>query len=492
MKRVLLFSILAGWRWPTRFHVVLALALFAGPASVALSQVTVSGKVTDEGGGALPGTNVIIKGSTTGTTTNADGNFTLDVPSDAVLVFSFIGYETTEVTVGTQTTINVSLAPSLESLAEVVVIGYGEQRREAVTGSVASIKGDVLREIPAANITQALQGRLPGVEMTQTNSRPGSGMQIRIRGTRSITSDRNSTQNDPLVVLDGIPFPGSINDIDPNSIKSIDILKDASATAIYGSRGANGVILVTTNRGQKGQPARISYNSFYGIKNVFSQYPMMNGPEFAKLREEALRTKAELAALGKTTVAFEGSTDEADNANTDWQDLLYRSARIMSHDLTVSKGTENGNYNVGVGYFYDEGVLPTNDFTRISLRAAMDQEVGKYIRFGLTSNNSYSVRQGDQVGVGSALGASPLASPYDADGNLKRSTMASTQQDAYRIWTRGRIRALDDRWLSESKALASYNNLYGELQIPGVEGLKYRINLGVSVRPLVVVSQELE
>jgi TonB-dependent starch-binding outer membrane protein SusC len=479
MKRVLLFSVLSGWRCPTRLQVALLLAFLAGSASTAFSQVTVTGKVTDESGGSLPGTNVIIKGSTSGTTTNSDGDYTLQVTESATtLVFSFIGYETKEVAIGGQSVINVSLEPSLASLSEVVVIGYGEQRREAVTGSVASINGTALREVPSANISQALQGRLPGVDMTQTSSRPGAGMQIRIRGTRSLNTSNTSSQNDPLVVLDGIPFAGSINDIDPNSVKSIDILKDASATAIYGSRGANGVILVTTHRGQKGQPARLSYNSFYGVKNVFSEYPMMNRSQFTKLREEALRTVAE---LGRGQ-AYAGSADEQDNANTNWQDMLYRSARIMSHDLSLSKGSENGSYNIGVGYFYDEGVLPTNDFSRISLRAAVDQEVGQYIRFGLSSNNSFGVTQGGQVGIGDALGASPLASPYDTDGNLKRSTLASTQGDAYRVWTRGRIRALDDKWLSESRALASYNNIYGEVKIPGVEGLKYRMNLGLSVR----------
>lgn len=479
MKRVLLFSVLSGWRCPTRLQVALLLAFLAGSLGTAYSQITLNGKVTDESGGSLPGTNVIVKGSTNGTTTDANGNYSLQVTGSATtLVFSFIGYETKEVAIGGQSVINVSLEPSLASLSEVVVIGYGEQRREAVTGSVASINGAAIREVPSANISQALQGRLPGVDMTQTSSRPGAGMQIRIRGTRSLNTSNTSGQNDPLVVLDGIPFAGSINDIDPNSVKSIDILKDASATAIYGSRGANGVILVTTHRGQKGQPAKLSYNSFYGVKNVFSEYPMMNRAQFTKLREEAMRTVAE---LGRGQ-AYAASADELDNANTNWQDMLYRSARTMSHDLSLSKGSENGSYNIGVGYFYDEGVLPTNDFSRISLRASVDQEIGEYIRFGLSSNNSFGLTQGNQVGIGDALGASPLASAYDADGNLKRSTLASTQGDAYRVWTRGRIKALDDKWLNESRSLASFNNIYGEVKIPGVEGLKYRMNLGLGVR----------
>jgi TonB-dependent starch-binding outer membrane protein SusC len=414
----------------------------------------------------------LLKGTTTGTTTDSDGGYTLSLSDEnAVLVFSFIGYETQEVTVGDQSVINVALLPNIASLAEVVVIGYGEQRREAVTGSVVSISGNTLREVPSANITQALQGRLPGVEMVQTSSRPGAGMQIRIRGTRSLTAS-----NDPLVVLDGIPFAGSINDIDPNSIKSVDILKDASATAIYGSRGANGVILITTQRGQKGQKTRVAYNTFYGVKDVYSRYPMMNGPQFAKLRAEALRTVTE---LGKGAT-YPNSADESNDVNTDWQDLLYRKGRMVSHDLNISKGSDKGNFSVGVGYYNEQAVIPTNQYTRMSLRAALDQEVGKHFRFGLTTNNSYGFTQGGQVNVGEALGSSPLASPYDADGKLKRATFAS--QDAYRVWTRDRIENLDDLWLSETKTLGSYNNMYGEVKIPGVEGLQFRVNLGLNIR----------
>lgn len=435
----------------------------------------ISGKVIDEDGEGLPGVTIMVKGTGKGTVSDVNGVYSISAGEGQVLVFSFIGYLNEEVPVGNQSVIDVSLMPDIEELQEVVVVGYGTQRKEAVTGSVSSIDGDVMRDIPSGNVTQALQGRLPGVELTQTDSKPGAPMQIRIRGTRSLTAS-----NDPLIVLDGIPFAGNINDIDPNSIKTLDILKDASATAIYGARGANGVILVTTNRGNKGQPAKLSYNSFYGIKDVFSKYPMMNGPQFATMRAEALRTKAE---LGRGT-AFEASADEAEGVNTDWQDLLYRQGSIMSHDIGITKGTEGGNFAVGFGYFNDQAVIPTQGYTRYSLRAAMDQEIGKYFSVGLSSNNSYGISKGNQVSgaVATALGASPLSSPYDADGNLKRAVISSVQDDAYRVWTRDRIESLEDLWLSETKALGSYNNLYGEVEAPWVEGLKYRLNLGLNIR----------
>lgn len=276
------------------------------------AQTTVSGIVSDSSG-VIPGVNVALKGSKDGVSTTIDGKYAINnVPSNGVLVYSFVGYVTQEVSVKGQSQINIKLVEESNTLSEVVVIGYGTQRKEAVTGSVASIKGEIIREVPSANVTQALQGRLAGVTMSQTSSKPGAEMQIRIRGTRSLSADNN-----PLVVLDGIPFAGSIGDVSPDNIKSIDILKDASATAIYGSRGANGVILITTNKGQKGQNAKFTYNTFSGLKSVFAQFPMMNGPEFVALRK----------AAGLYTT---NGADESDDVNTNWQDLFFNRCRYKS------------------------------------------------------------------------------------------------------------------------------------------------------------------
>jgi len=240
--------------------------------------VRVKGTVTDEGGAPMVGVNVVIKGTTTGIITDVNGKYQIDTDSKSTLSFSFIGYNVQDVLVSSKKEINVKLLPNNQQVDEVVVVGYGTQRKESVTGSVASMKGDVLREMPSANITQSMQGRVAGVDMQQTDSKPGSTLQIRIRGTRSLTAS-----NDPLVVLDGIPFAGSISDLSSDDIKSIDILKDASATAIYGSRGANGVILITSNKGIKGGDAHVSYNSYYGVKSAID-YPMMNSTDFIALR----------------------------------------------------------------------------------------------------------------------------------------------------------------------------------------------------------------
>lgn len=431
------------------------------PAAVAQQQVT--GKVTDyTNNEALPGVNILLQNTTTGTVSDIDGNFTLQVPGpDAVLVFSFIGYETQEIPVGSQSNITVQLIPDLTTLTELVVIGYGTQRAEAVTGSVASISGDVLRDVPAANVTQSLQGRVAGVELSQTSSQPGAEMQIRIRGTRSLTGG-----NDPLVVLDGIPFAGSIGDINPNDIKSLDILKDASATAIYGSRGANGVLLVTTNRGQKGQEAQISYNGYYGVRDVFAPYPMMDGPEFVALREAAGR--------------FTNALDESNDVSTDWQDLLYKTGTITSHDLGISGGTEKGNYNFNAGYFLDKGVIPTQQYERFSIRGAIDQEVGQYVRLGFTTNSNYNVTEGSQIGTYGVLSMSPIANPYNADGTWKRTIKMPLDE----TWSYSQdiLEGLEDQWLSETRAYGTYNSLYGEVKIPGIEGLKYRANVGLNFR----------
>ncbi len=423
---------------------------------------TVKGIVNDESNAPMAGVNVVVKGTTIGTSTDANGKYTIEVPSDnAVLVFSFVGYQSEEIIVGAQNQIDVSLVLDLVSLGDIVVVGYGTQRKEAVTGSVASISGDDIRDIPASNFSQALQGRLAGVEMAQTSTKPGATMQIRIRGTRSLTAT-----NDPLIVLDGIPFAGSISDLNLNDVKSIDVLKDASATAIYGSRGANGVILITTNKGQSGQKAQVTYNGYYGLKKVFAEYPMMNGPEFVALRK----------AAGQYT----NGVDEADDVNTNWQDLFYRTAKVTSHDLGITGGAAQSSYAFGIGYYLDEAVLPSQDYSRFSLRGSLDQKIGELFRFGFTTNNNYSVSNGNNLGLYGVLSSSPIANPYNDDGSLKRTIKMSLDENW--VYTRESIENLGDSWIDQTKAYGSYNTLYGEISMPGIEGLKYRANIGLNYR----------
>ena len=398
------------------------------------------------------------KGTNNGTVTDFNGNFTLSVKSGATLVVSYVGYETQEVRAGEN--LHITLQEDGHIVNEVVVIGYGTQRREAVTGSVANIGGEKLNQIAASNAAQALQGRVAGVLMTQTNSKPGAEMQIRIRGQRSLTAS-----NDPLIVLDGIPFMGNLSDINPADIKSMDILKDASATAIYGSRGANGVIIITTAKGNQGAPAKVSYNGYVSFKKVFKKYPMMDGPTFSKFRQYA----------GK----YQNSLDESDDINTDWQDLYYQTGVGHSHDISVTGGTNGGSYSFGAGYYHDESVVPTEQYNRVSVRGNFDQMVGKWFRFGLNTNNNYNKNEGVN-NIYNVLSSTPISSPYDKDGNLKRYNALPADDQV--VITKETVERDKDIWLNETKGIGSYNTLFGEVKCPWVEGLSYRINIGLNFR----------
>ena len=431
----------------------------AATESVASVQQTkqATGYVSDSQG-PLIGATVMEKGTNNGTVTDFNGFFTLNVKPGATIVVSYVGYVSQEVKAGDNLKIN--LKEDGHVVNEVVVIGYGTQRREAVTGSVANIGGEKLNQVAATNAAQALQGRVAGVLMTQTSSKPGAEMQIRIRGQRSLTAS-----NDPLIVLDGIPFMGQLSDINPADIKSMDILKDASATAIYGSRGANGVIIITTVKGNQGAPAKVTYNGYVSFKKVFHKYPMMDGPTFSKMRQYA--------------GLYQNSLDESDNTNTDWQDLYYQTGISYNHDLSVAGGTNGGSYSFGAGYYKDESVVPTEGYDRVSIRGNFDQKVGKWFRFGLSTNNSYRMTKGVN-NMYAVLGSSPLSSPYDENGNLKRYN--ALPADDQIVVTKETVERDKDVWLSENKGIGSYNTLFAELKCPWIEGLTYRVNVGLNFR----------
>ncbi|MES1223693.1 MAG: SusC/RagA family TonB-linked outer membrane protein, partial [Bacteroidota bacterium] len=266
-------------------------------------------------------------------------------------------------------------------------------------------------------------------------------------------------------VLDGIPFIGSLSDINPNDVKSIDVLKDASATAIYGSRGANGVILITSDKGSKNRKPRINYNSYVGSQSVFAKYPLMDGPKFV-----ALRTAAGQYANGQ---------DESNDLNTDWQDLLYKTGIVTDHNVSLSGGSETGSYNFGGGYYLNQGIVPTQQYKRYSLRGSIDQQVGKYFRLGFTSNTNYNQSDGNQVGLYNTLSMTPISTPFNPDGTMKRSIRMIL--DNQYIYTKDVVERLqdNDQWLNETRGFASYNAIYGEVKAPFIEGLKYRVNLGL-------------
>ena len=458
-------AILKNSRPPAKMRLLkptgLMLLLFLLFSITSIAQnITIKGRVLKEDGTPVSGASVTIKGTGNGTASNDQGEFQLSAPGNATLVISSVDFVTQEIKVNNRTSVDVKLVSAEKSLGEVIVVGYGTQRKEAVTGSVASISGNKMREVPAPNISQALQGRLAGVEMSQTSTRPGAIMQIRIRGARSLSADNN-----PLIVLDGIPFLGSLGDINPNDIKSVEVLKDASATAIYGSRGANGVILITTDKGTKNRKPQISYNGYVGTQSVFAKYPMMDGPEFVALR----------AARGQ----YVNGQDEFNDINTDWQDLFYQTGIVQDHNVSLSGGSETGNYSFGLGYYNNEGVIPTQSYKRYSIRGSLDQQVGKYFRVGFTSYTNYNESEGNQVGLYNTLSMTPISTPFNPDGTTKRAIRMSI--DNQYVFTKDVVERLhdNDQWINETRGFASYNAIFGEVKLPFIEGLKYRMNLGL-------------
>ena len=444
------------------------LLLFFGiPFWLSAQSVSVSGMVTDANGEALIGVSVVEQGTTNGAATDFSGQYSLTVASNAVLQFSYLGYVSVFKNVGGGGRVDVVMQEDTKALEEVVVIGYGTAKRSDVTGSIASMRGDVIRQVPAASISSALQGRVAGVEMTQTSTRPGAEMQIRIRGTRSLNAD-----NDPLVVLDGIPFMGKLSDINSNDIKSIDILKDASATAIYGSRGANGVILVTTSKGEAGQKAVVNYNGYYGARTIFSKYPMMEADQYIAYKKAAQDNGS---AYGFNNLGVD--EDGSGATNTDWQDLVFQTGMVTSHDIGIIGGGPGSAYSFGTGYYKESTVLPGQEYARFSLRGSLDQEIGRF-KFGLTTQNAYSLTDGSTNNpMYNILTLTALASPYDAQGNLKE-TIRVSGVDEYR--NPMLLKDAGDSWVDRTKTFASYNNLYGEVKL--FDGLRYHINIGLNYR----------
>lgn len=452
-----------------RLKVFLGVLFIAGmmfsPAIVLAQVRKVGGKVNDEKGQPLPGATVKAKAGTVTAVADVNGDFTLNVsPGETALIVSFIGYPTQEISLKADVnTYAISLTPDAKNLNEVVVIGYGTQRRKDVTGSVVSVSGNTLREVPVANIQQALQGRAAGVEVQSTGSRPGAGAQIRIRGERSIQAG-----NEPLFVVDNIPFSGTLNDLNPDDIATIDILKDASATAIYGSRGANGVIMVTTKRGVAGD-TRVSLNSYYGISSVTSKYKVYDANQYRALRDLSIYTQGysadELAGI-------------AAGRNTDWQDLVYKNGYITDHNLSVSGGSDKSQFSVGGGYFKQTTVLPGQDFTRGTFKATGDYNLGKRFKAGFNTLMNYSITHGSQfpASVFPLLTLSPLSSPYNADGSINIKPAGNTD-DLNTTYSPLMLRANPNASVDRVRRFRSFNSLYAEARL--FDGLKYRLNAGL-------------
>jgi len=382
----------------------------------------------------LPGASVVIKGSATGTTTDANGRFTLTASPTATLTISYIGYQNTEVVLGNRTEISVTLAADDKSLNEVVVVGYGTQKRRDVTGSIASVSAQAIKEMPITSAEQGLQGRVAGVQVIQSNSAPGGAISIRVRGGNSVLGG-----NEPLYVIDGFPVYNSIgtNDgqsqptnplatINPNDIVSMEVLKDASATAIFGARGANGVVIITTRRGKAG-PGTVDFEAYYGVQTVRRKLPLLNGSQYMDLANEKARN------LGQTTLPFPDKSSWP--VSTDWQEELFQAAPIQNYALSFSGGSETSRYAISGNWFDQQGIVIGSGFSRGSVRANMDNTISRKLSLSTSITASRSINQQARTSINfgngvvyNALISAPLAPVYNADGSYFRvNTIPATE-----------------------------------------------------------------
>jgi TonB-dependent starch-binding outer membrane protein SusC len=391
------------------FLSMLALMFFV---QAAMAQITVTGTVSDGvTQETLIGATVRIQGTTTGTVTDIDGKYSINVPGpNAVLIVSYVGYMDEEVNVAGRTVINVGLMPSIEMLSEMVVIGYGVVRKSDLTGSVAVVTSEDLNRIPTSNFTQALQGRATGVMVTRSGS-PGSNAQIRIRGVGSINANAN-----PIYVIDGI-ITNSLNSVNPTDIESIQVLKDASAAAIYGADGANGVIIITTKRGESGKP-RVNYSSYIVSNVIPRQFDMMNADEYANFYNRLYEERNILSPVAYSPEFRQLYYGDGWQTGTDWQDAVVRRAFGHNHNIRISGGGEGSNYSISANYYKEDGILQRNSAERFNIRANSDFNLGKYVKVGESFSITYGIGQSPTQATGAWSGtliASPLMRIYSED-----------------------------------------------------------------------------
>ncbi|MDX1285886.1 MAG: SusC/RagA family TonB-linked outer membrane protein, partial [Draconibacterium sp.] len=366
---------------------------------IADQQGTIQGKVTDENGEPLIGASVVIKGTTLGTVADLDGNYTLNnVPAGEVtLIVSFIGYSPMEVTATSGSTVNITLQEDVVGLDEVVVIGYGAVKKSDLTGSLSQVKSEDIAAYPALGVTQALQGRAAGVQIQSNNGEPGASFKIRIRGATSINSS-----SDPLIVVDG--FPGGTMP-PPEDIQSVEVLKDASATAIYGSRGANGVIMVTTKRGTSGE-TRIELSASYSVQNEINRLELLGKDDFI-----TYLTEIDPAALDGTLI---------DPKGTDWQEEIFRTGQIHNHQLSFTGGNDKAKYYLSGSVFDQKGIVINSNFKRYSITSNIDLNVSEKFNMGLGLFARRTIKDGvkTQEGSGGATGAGVIGATFQMEPTL--------------------------------------------------------------------------
>jgi TonB-linked SusC/RagA family outer membrane protein len=425
--------------------------------------VTVTGRVTDEDGQPLAQVSVVVKSTGKGTSTDADGRYTVELPDGGgVLVFSFVGYDPVEYRAGQSTAHNLVLKRSLARTEEIVVVGYGSQKKKDVTGSVASLPKERLQQLPNTNIAQALQGAVPGLLInTNSGAAEGNDLTIDIRGRNSI-----SASNGPLIIWDGIPYTGGISEINPNDVESIEILKDASAAAIYGSRGANGVILITSKQGRKGR-LNITYDGFYGTQTIINKPDLMTGPEFYEFKKSRLNIPPTAMTPSEEVINQAGNW-------VDWYDLATQQGTRSQHSLSVAGGSDRISFYLGATYLDVKGIAVNDQFRRYSLRPGVDVKITDWLSMGSSSQLSFQDRSGLPATFSGDFGANymnPLTTAigpdgkptvyawpeYNTAGNPLGNLLAINRDNSYRL----------------------FSSNYAKVDFPFVKGLSYRLNAGV-------------
>ncbi len=393
----------------------------------------ITGTVLDGSGMPVPGAAVLVKGTTAGTITDLDGNFNISATPDNVLIFSSIGYETVEVPVGNRATFDITLKDDSIMLESAVAIGYGVVNKRDLSTAISSIKADDIANQPISDFRQSMAGKMPGVQVMQTSGDPEGSVMVRIRGISSATAG-----NDPLYIVDGVPMENGLNNLNSNDIESMEVLKDASSAAIYGSRGSNGVILITTKKGIS-ENLQVSYDGYYGIEQVSKKIDLMNAYQYAQVSKEA--HDAAYYDLNPGGTAPNGDRPESfmnypvelipylngepGLTDTDWQDAIFRTASTTSHNISISRSGENVNFFISGNYYYKEGIIINSDFEKYSFRLNLDGK-WKRFRYGVNFSPSYSksnkVNASGSYGSGgivqSALTSCPIWPVYNSDGSF--------------------------------------------------------------------------
>ncbi|MCD8176031.1 MAG: TonB-dependent receptor [Tannerellaceae bacterium] len=455
----------------------------------------VTGIVFDNFGEPLIGASIVVKGTTTGTITGLDGDFSIDVPDvQTVLIISYIGYKSQEISVGNQQHLTITLQTDEMGLDEVVVVGYGVVKKKDLTGAVASVNSEKINQMPATDAAQAIQGRIAGVLINNTSTRPGESPSVFIRGKRSI-----SGSSDPLYVVDGIPITGGLNDISPTDIESIDVLKDASATAIYGARGSNGVIMITTKKGKEGK-TQVDYNGYVGIMTVANELRFMNAAEYAETVRESYRANGKYDSavpnwdLDQTIPSFSndpytleslrmaydanGNYDPSKvRSDSEWWKAIQRTGMNTNHQVDIRGGNSKTKFLFGGTYQKINGIIKDEDFQRYSIRMNLDHEISRWFKIGGQTQFSHSV-QNRGSNLANSFRVMPMGRLYDDDGSVLPRVSGTDDQ-----WYNPLMKLVEGAVEKPYKVNSFMGSYYAEITLP-VDGLRFRSNLGLSSRSI--------